>query len=171
MKERTGIVTFKGNPLTLVGETLQVGATLPNFTVLGNDMGPITPETFKGKILVLSVVPSLDTPVCDLQTRRFNAEAAELGHNVAILTVSMDLPFAQARWCGAAGVKAVVTASDYKEADFGLKTGLLIKELRLLARAVYVVDGKGVVQYAQLVPEVAQEPEYEAVLAAVKSLV
>lgn len=171
MLERNGIVTFKGNPLTLVGEPLQVGRTLPEFTVLANDMTPLGPAAFRGKVLVLSVVPSLDTPVCDLQTRRFNAEAAGLGPNVAILTVSMDLPFAQARWCGAADAKAVITASDYMNADFGLKTGLLIKELRLLARAVFVVDGNGVVQYAQVVPEVAQEPEYDAVLAAVKSLV
>lgn len=171
MKERTGLVTFKGNPLTLTGEPLQVGATLPDFTVLGNGLNPIGPRDFRGKVLVLSVVPSLDTPVCDLQTRRFNAEAANLGNTVSILTVSMDLPFAQARWCGAADAKAVTTASDYKDADFGAKTGLLIKELRLLARAVMVVDPNGVVKYSQLVPEVAQEPDYESVLAAVKSLV
>ncbi len=171
MKERTGLVTFKGNPLTLIGEPLEVGAALPEFTVLGNGLNPVSPKDFRGKVLVLSVVPSLDTPVCDLQTRRFNAEAANLGSNVGILTVSMDLPFAQARWCGAADAKAVTTASDYKEADFGYKTGLLIKELRLLARAVYVIDPNGIVKYAQLVPEVAQEPDYAGVLAAVKGMV
>ncbi len=171
MAERTGLVTFKGNPLTLIGEAVKVGDKLPPFVVVGNDMAPVSPDRFAGKVLVVSVVPSLDTPICDMQTRRFNAEASGLGSNVSVLTLSMDLPFAQARWCGAAGATAVTTASDYMAADFGLKTGLLIKELRLLARAVLVVDGDGVVRYVQLVPEVAQEPDYDAVLEAVKSLV
>jgi thiol peroxidase len=115
------------------------------------------------------VVPSLDTPVCDLQTRRFNQEAARLGPDVQILTISMDLPFAQKRWCGAAGIERVTTLSDHREASFGTAYGVLIKELRLLARAVFVVDKDGVVRYVQIVPELSREPDYEAALAAAKA--
>lgn len=171
MQEHTGVITFKGNPLTLVGTELKVGDRMPDVTVLGNDLNPVQLSSFKGKVCVVSVVPSLDTPVCDMQTRKFNEAAGGLGDNVAVLTLSMDLPFAQARWCGAAGVDQVVTLSDHRNAAFGEATGLLIKELRLLARAVYVVDQNGVIQYRQLVKEVTEEPDYRAALEAAKKLV
>jgi thiol peroxidase len=122
-------------------------------------------------VVVISAVPSLDTPVCDMETRRFNSEAAKLSDDIVILTISMDLPFAQKRWCGAAGVDKVVTLSDHREAEFGKAYGVLIKELRLLARAVFVIDAEGVVRYVQLVNEVAEEPDYDAVISAAKNLV
>ena len=171
MQERTGVISFHGNPLTLLGTELKVGDSAPDATVLANDLSPVQLSSYKGKVCVISVVPSLDTPVCDMQTRKFNEEAGNLGDNVAILTMSMDLPFAQARWCGAAGVEKVATLSDHRDAAFGEAFGLLIKELRLLARAVLVVDKDGAIQYIQLVKEVTEEPDYNAVLEAVKKLV
>ncbi|MBT8368370.1 MAG: thiol peroxidase [Deltaproteobacteria bacterium] len=171
MQERSGVITFKGNPLTLLGAELKVGVSSPDVAVLGNDLNPVQLSSYKGKVCVLSVVPSLDTPVCDMQTRKFNEEAGNLSDNVAILTISMDLPFAQARWCGAAGVDKVVTLSDHRDAAFGEAYGLLIKELRLLARAVFVVDQEGTIQYIQLVKEVTEEPNYNAAIEAVKKLV
>jgi thiol peroxidase len=171
MQERTGLVTLQGNAVTLLGPELKVGVKAPDFTLLKNDMSPASLADYKGKVIVLSVVPSLDTPVCDTQTRKFNEQAAALGDNVVILTVSVDLPFAQARWCGAAGVDKVVTLSDHREAAFGASYGLLIAGLRLLARAVLVIDTQGVIQYVQLVAEVATEPDYEAALAAAQKLV
>ena len=170
MEERTGKITMKGNPLTLLGEELKVGDTAPDFEVLDNDLSPVRLSSFRGKACVVSSVPSLDTPVCDMQTRRFNEEAGKLDSDVMILTISMDLPFAQKRWCGAAGVDKVITLSDHRSAEFGTAFGVLIKELRLLARAVFVVDSEGVVRYIQLVQEVTDEPDYEAVLEAVKGL-
>jgi thiol peroxidase len=171
MEERKGLVTFMGNPLTLVGTSLKVGQKAPDFNVLGNDLNPVSLSSYKGKVCILSSVPSLDTPVCDLETRRFNQEAATLGPDVAVLTLSMDLPFAQKRWCGAAGVDKVTTLSDHRDASFGSAYGTLIKELRLLARCVFVVDRDGVIRYIQLVKEIAQEPDYAAVLDAVKKLI
>ena len=168
--ERENVITFQGNPLTLVGDAVSVGQTAPDFTVTANDLSPYALSDDKGKVVVVSVVPSLDTPVCDTQTRKFNEAAAGLGDDVVILTVSMDLPFAQSRWCGAAGVDQVKTVSDYKEADFGRKYGLLIKELHLLARAVLVIDSAGIIRYSQLVSEVTEEPDYSAVIEAVKGL-
>jgi thiol peroxidase len=138
--------------------------------LLSNELKPVSLSDYRGKVVVISSVPSLDTPTCDMQTRRFNSEAANLGDDVVILTVSMDLPFAQSRWCGAAGVEQVITLSDHREAAFGEAYGLLIKELRLLGRAVAVLDRDGVVRYYQLVKEVSEEPDYEAALAAVKEL-
>jgi len=170
MAERTGVVTFKGNPLTLLGKEIKVGGNAPDFAALANDLSPVKLSSLRGKVVVISSVPSLDTPVCDLQTRRFNQEAAGLGKDVVILTLSMDLPFAQKRWCGAAGVTAVQTLSDHREAAFGKAYGVLIKELRLLARAVFVVDRDGKVQYVQVVKELPTEPDYEAALAAVRKL-
>ncbi|MHC4525633.1 MAG: thiol peroxidase [Planctomycetota bacterium] len=168
--ERQNAITFQGGPLTLVGSEIKVGQPAPDFTAAANDLSPYKLSDDKGKIVVISSVPSLDTPVCDTQTRKFNEAAASLGDDVVIVTVSMDLPFAQTRWCGAAGVDQVKTISDYKSADFGNKYGLLIKELHLLARAVLVVDASGIVQYYQLVPEVTEEPDYDAAIAAVKEL-
>ena len=171
MTERNGAITFKGGPLTLVGDELKVGDKAPDFELLANDLSPVELSSFSGNVCILSCVPSLDTPVCDTQTRKFNEAAVGLGDSVVVLTVSMDLPFAQARWCGTAGVERVQTLSDHRGGAFGEAYGLLIKELRLLTRAVLVVDKDGVVQYAQIVPEVTDEPDYEAALNAAKQLV
>ncbi len=162
-------VTFKGAPLTLVGKLPAVGAKAPDFTLLANDLSPRSLKDFSGKVLVIAAVPSLDTPVCDMEVRRFNSEAAALSDKVRILAVSCDLPFAQARWCGAAGIAAVQSLSDHRETSFGQNYGVLIKELRLLARSVFVIDASGVLRYVQLVPEVTQEPDYAAALAAAKA--
>ncbi len=171
MTERAQAVTMHGNPLTLVGNPVVTGDPAPEVTLLDNDLQPVHLSDFRGKVTIVASVPSLDTPVCDLETRRFNTEAAKLGKDVAIVTVSMDLPFAQKRWCGAAGVEQVKTLSDHKDAAFGQAFGLLIKELRLLARAVLVLDREGVIRYYQLVKEVSEEPDYEAALAAVQEVV
>ncbi|UCF00818.1 MAG: thiol peroxidase [Deltaproteobacteria bacterium] len=171
MQERDGLVTMKGNPITLIGSELQVGDKAPDFVAMDNDLNPVSFDSFRGKVCILSSVPSLDTPVCDMETRRFNDEAGRLGDNVEILTISMDLPFAQKRWCGAAGVDRVQTLSDHRDAAFGQAYGVLIKGLRLLARAVFVVDKEGTIQYIELVKEIASEPDYDAVLTAVKELV
>jgi len=171
MEEHAGKITMRGNPLTLVGKEPKVGDQAHDFRVLDNNLSPVQLSSYRGKICIISSVPSLDTPVCDMETRRFNDEAGKLGSDVVILTISMDLPFAQKRWCGAAGVDKVITLSDHLDASFGEAFGVLIKELRLLARAVFVVDREGIVQYIQLVKEVADEPDYDAVLDAVKKLV
>ena len=171
MSERSGAITMGGNPLTLVGNEIKVGEQAPEAVLIDNDLAEKKISDYAGKVVIISVVPSLDTGVCDIQTRRFNSEAAALGDDVVILTVSMDLPFAQKRWCGQAGVDQVVTLSDHREAAFGEAYGLLISELRLLARAVLVLDRKGVIRYYQLVKEVATEPDYDAALAAARDLV
>jgi len=170
MKERAGIVTMRGNPLTLIGNELKVGEMAPEFTALDNNLSPVQFSSFQGKICILSSVPSLDTPVCDMETRRFNEEANHLGPDVMILTISMDLPFAQKRWCAASGVDKVQTLSDHRDTSFGTSYGVLIKELRLLARAVFLVDRKGTLQYIQIVKEMTSEPDYEAILNALKKL-
>ncbi|HMM39212.1 MAG TPA: thiol peroxidase [Desulfovibrio sp.] len=169
MSERT--VTFKGMPLALAGNEIKAGDKAPDFSAAANDMSPVSLKDFAGKVLILCSVPSLDTPTCDLETRRFNQEAASLGADIQILTVSMDLPFAQARWCGAAGVTAVKTLSDHRLASFGQNYGVLIRDWRLLARAVFVVGKDGVVAHAQIVSEIANEPDYAAALTAAKALV
>jgi thiol peroxidase len=161
---------MKGGPLTLVGHEVKVGDPAPDFTALDNSLQPASWSSLRGKVCILSSVPSLDTPVCDTETRRFNEEAAKLGPGVEVVTISMDLPFAQKRWCGAAGVTRVRTLSDHRDASFGQAYGVLIKELRLLARAVFVVDREGTVRYVQLVKEVTDEPDYEPVLQAVARL-
>ena len=160
-------ITFHGNPLTLLGRQLKCGDRAPDFEVLANDLSPVKLSDFRGKVCVVSVVPSLDTPVCDIQTRRFNEEAAALGDGVVVLTISMDLPFAQKRWCGAAGIKNVQTLSDHRDAAFGRAFGLLIEELRLLARAVFIVDAGGIIRYKQVVEELTDEPDYDAAIKAV----
>ena len=170
MEERTGIVMMKGKPVTLVGQAVKVGQKAPDFEVTTNDLSPVKLSSFAGKVCIIASVPSLDTAVCDLETRKFNEKAAQLGGDVVVLTISMDLPFAQKRWCGAAGIKNVQTLSDHRDASFGRAYGVLIKDLRLLARAVFVVDKKGVVRYLQIVPEIATEPDYDAVLKVVKEL-
>lgn len=165
-------VTMQGRPMALTGNEIKVGMPAPDFKVIDNDMLPMKfSRTYGGKLAVISAVPSLDTPVCDLETRRFNKEAEALGPDIGVLTISMDLPFAQKRWCGAAGVKAVRTFSDYQKAEFGKAWGVLLKDLRLLARAVFIVDKDGIVKYAQVVPEVASEPNYEEILNALRALI
>ena len=171
MEEHTGIITMKGNPLTLIGKEVKVGDLAPDFEVLDNDLSPVKLSSFRGKVCVISSVPSLDTPVCDMETRKFNQEAGKLNADVQILTISMDLPFAQKRWCGAAGVDKVVTLSDHRNASFGTAYGVLIKELRLLARSVFVVDREGIIRYIQMVKEITEEPDYEAIMDAVNNLV
>jgi thiol peroxidase len=166
--ERT--ITLHGNPLSLSGTPVAVGGRLPFFTLVDNGLKPVTLADYAGKIKVLVTVPSLDTAVCDLEVRRFNQEAAAFSDKVAILVVSMDLPFAQARWCGAAGVKQVKTLSDYQTAAFGESYGLLIKGLRLLARSVIVADAADTIRHLELVPELSQEPDYATALAAIRSL-
>ena len=166
-EERKGVVTMRGNPLTLLGPEIKAGQKAPDFHSMDKGLAPIGLDKFKGKVKIISVVPSIDTPVCDAQTRRFNEEASKLG-DVQILTVSMDLPFAQARWCGAAGVDKITMVSDFKDRDFGNKYGVLIKELGLLARAVFVVDKNDNVTHAEYVKEVASHPDYDATLAAAK---
>ena len=169
--ERSGGVTFKGQPLTVIGPQLKPGDRAPDFRLLDNDLNEVTLADSAGKVRLISVVPSLDTSICDLQTRRFNQEAANFGPDMVVLTVSVDLPFAQKRWCGAAGVERVQTLSDHRDMNFGDAYGTHIKELRLEQRAVFVVDRAGIIRYAEYVPEVAQHPNYDAALAALKEVV
>ncbi|MBI4309615.1 MAG: thiol peroxidase [Candidatus Omnitrophica bacterium] len=166
MTERVGVITMKGNPLTLIGNEVKAGDNAPDAALVANDLSEVKLSSFKGKKVIISVVPSLDTPVCDIQTKRFNQEASKL-KDIVVLTVSKDLPFAQKRWCGAAGATAVKTLSDYR-GNFGEIYGVLIKGLNLLARAIFVIDENGKVVYTQLVKEAASEPNYEEVLQAVK---
>lgn len=170
MNERAGIITFKGNPMTLLGPALKVGDKAPDFNVVDTTLAPVSLDSSKGKIRIISAVPSLDTPVCDTETRRFNQEAATLPENVTVLTISLDLPFAQKRWCGAAGIERVTTLSDYRDRSFGQNYGVLIKELLLLSRCIFVIDADDTIRYIQQVPEVTQEPDYAAVLQAARAL-
>ncbi|SFX17921.1 thiol peroxidase (atypical 2-Cys peroxiredoxin) [Thermoactinomyces sp. DSM 45891] len=166
-QERHGAITFKGGPVTLVGPEVKVGDQAPEFTVLANDLTPVTLASSAGQVRLISVVPSVDTGVCDAQTRRFNEAAAKLD-NAVVLTVSMDLPFAQKRWCAAAGIDQVQTVSDHRDASFGTAYGVLIKELRLLARGVFVVDRNDKVTYVEYVSEATNHPNYEAAIEAAK---
>ena len=170
MEEQKRTVTMKGQALTLVGNEVKVGQPAPDFEVIANDLSPVKLSSSDSKVRIICSVPSLDTSVCDTETRRFNEEAQRLGDDVAVLTISMDLPFAQKRWCGAAGVKNVQTLSDYRDASFGKAYGVLIKQLRLLARAVFVIDKEGIIRYVQIVDELTNEPNYDAVLEAVGKL-
>ncbi|MBX9973339.1 thiol peroxidase [Cytobacillus firmus] len=160
-------ITFKGNPVTLLGNEVKVGDKAPEFKVLANDLSEVTLADSKGQVRLISVVPSIDTGVCDAQTRRFNEEASKLD-NVKILTVSVDLPFAQKRWCAAAGIENVQTVSDHRGLSFGEAYGVAIQELRLLARAVFVVDSNDTVTYAEYVSEATEHPNYEAAVEAAK---
>lgn len=164
------VTEMGGNPVTLVGPELKVGDKAPDFTVLDNGLEPKSLKDFQGKIKIVSVVPSLDTKVCDMQTRRFNEIAAGFSDEIVVLTISMDLPFAQERWCGAAGVDRVVTLSDHRDASFGENYGLLIKELRLLNRAVLIIDDGDVVRYIQVVEENHDLPDYDSALEALKEI-
>jgi thiol peroxidase len=169
---RSGAVTFKGNPLTLAGEAVQVGQPAPSFTLHHFDGGmqAITLDDLKGKPSIISVVPSLDTPVCQAQTKKFNEELGALGERINALTVSLDLPFAMNRFCGAENITNIKSASDYQDRSFGQNWGMLIEELKILARGSFVVDADGKVVYAEVVPEVTDEPNYDAALAALKQL-
>lgn len=160
-------VTFKGSPVTLVGNEVKVGDTAPNFTVLANDLSEVTLNDSEGHVRLISVVPSIDTGVCDAQTRRFNEEAASLP-GVKILTISCDLPFAQARWCAAAGIENVQVLSDHRDLSFGEAFGVVMKELRLLARSIFVVDSTGKIIYKEIVNEVTNHPNYTAAIEAAK---
>jgi thiol peroxidase len=164
MEERTGLITMKGRVLTLLGNEVKLGQKAPDFEVVTNDLSTVKFSSFQGKVCIISSVPSLDTSVCDKMTRRFNEEAAALGEDVVILTISMDLPFAQKRWCAAANIDKVQTLSDHRSASFGTAFGVLIKELRLLARAVFVIDKAETIKYMQLVNELTNEPDYQAAL-------
>lgn len=169
MQERTNVITARGNPLTLEGAPVKVGQKAPDFQVVSNDMKDKSLKDYAGKVLIICSVPSLDTGVCSKETHTFNQRAADLSDDVEILTISRDLPFAMARWCGAEGVDRVVTLSDYKSRSFGERYGLAIKENALLARAVYVVNRDGVITYEQIVPELTSEPDYDAAIAAAKA--
>jgi thioredoxin-dependent peroxiredoxin len=170
MHMATRTVTLHGKSLTLVGSELSLGAVVPDFTVLDQESKEVRLSQFKDKIKVISVTPSLDTPVCDLQLRRFNSEAAQLPADVVVLNVSMDLPFAIARFCSAAGIDRVKTLSDHRDASFGNAFGLLIKELRLLARAVLILDRDNRMRYTEVVPELSNHPDYEKALQSLRSL-
>ena len=167
--ERTGVATLKGNPLTLVGPGLKAGDNAPDFTVR-KGLEDVKGSSYNGKVRIIAAVPSLDTPVCDQETRRFNEEAAGLA-DVTILTISMDLPFAQGRFCSAAGIDKVVTLSDYKDASFGEAYGVLIKEHRLDHRAVFVIGKDDKIAYVEYCPEMTEHPNYDAAIAAAKALV
>ena len=165
--ERPGATTMRGNPLTLVGPELKPGDAAPDFNLVDGSLKPVTLRDTGNHVRIISVIPSLDTPVCDAQTKRFNEEAAKL-QGVDIITVSMDLPFAQKRWCGAFGVDKVKMLSDHKEASFGSNYGTLIKDLRIESRAIFVIDPENKIRHAEYVKEVADFPNYEAALTAAR---
>jgi len=168
--DRKGIVTIHGDPLTLTGTERKSGDKAPDFKVLDGELKDFGLKDFAGQIKVISVTPSLDTPVCDLQARRFNTEAAKLPEDVAVINISMDLPFAISRFCTSAGIDKVKAFSDHKEASFGNAYGVLIKELRLLSRAIFIIDKKDVIRYMEIVPEVSEHPDYERALGELKKL-
>ena len=170
MKERKGLVTMLGNPVTLVGTEIKIGQVAPDFTVTDNDLGPVRLSDFKGKIVLISAVPSLDTSVCSKETQRINEEAKKISADVVFLTISMDLPFAQKRWVKEHNVEHLKTLSDHLDASFGTAWGVLMKENRLLSRSLFIVDRDGKVRYIQLVKENASEPDYDDMLKALKKL-
>ena len=169
--ERNGIITFRGNPLTLVGNAVKAGDKAPPFTVLDKDMTPVSLSDFAGKVKIVSVTPSLDTPTCNLQAMTFNDKAGALSDDIVIVNISMDLPFAIARFCSAQGIDKLRTLSDHRDASFGNAYGVLMKELRLLARSIFVIDKGDTIRYVQIVPEMTDEPDYEKALEAAKKLV
>ena len=168
--ERKGIVSFKGAPLTLLGEEPKIGEKAGDFTVLDGELKEVGLKDFAGKVKVISVTPSLDTPVCDMQARRFNEEAAKLPADVVILNISMDLPFAITRFCAAAGIDRVKAYSDHREASFGIAYGVLIREIRLLARSIFIIDKNDLIRYIQIVPELTEHPDYDRALEELKKL-
>jgi thiol peroxidase len=168
--ERKCAVSMKGNPLTLIGPELNVGDKAPDFSVLDGELQEKGLKDFSGKIKILSITPSLDTPVCDMQARRFNQDATNLPDDVVVLNISMDLPFAITRFCTTAGIDKVKAFSDHRGASFGNAFGVLIKEARLLARAIFVVDKNDVIRYIEIVPEITNQPDYDAALDVVKEV-
>ncbi len=168
--ERPNAVTFKGNPLTLVGNELKVGDPAPDATLITQDLRTVNLKDYMGKVLLISAVPSIDTGICSAQTKKFNEEASQLPDSVRVVTVSMDLPFAQARFCGAEHIDKIEVLSDHREASFAQAYGTLVKELRISSRAVFVVDPQGVLRYVEYVPEIASHPSYESALSAVHAL-
>ncbi|TCO07648.1 thiol peroxidase [Natronoflexus pectinivorans] len=169
MEKNKTKVTFKGNPVTLVGKEVSQGEKAPDFTVLSSGLEPVSLESYKGKVKVIAVYPSIDTGICQAQNRRFNQEADKL-KDVAVLSISVDLPFAQSRFCAAEGLNSIVTLSDHKNLDFGLKYGFVIEELRLLSRGTIIIDKEDKIRYVEYVPEVTQEPDYEKALKALKEV-
>lgn len=169
--ERKDLVKFKGTPLTLIGKDLKVGDSAPDFIVLDRDLKEVGLKDFRGRIKLISVTPSLDTPVCDMQARRFNQEAAKLPDDVVVLNISMDLPFAISRFCTTAGIDKVKTLSDHRDASFGNSYGVLIKELRFLARSIFIIDKNDAIRYIEIVPEVTEQPDYDKAIEIVKGLV
>ncbi len=169
--ERPGGATLHGNEFTLIGDELKVGDKAPDFSVLSSDLSAVTLDSYKGRVKVICAVPSLDTPTCDTEIRRFNQEAAGLDDNIAVLTISVDLPFAQGRWCGDAGVENVTALSDHRDTSFGEAYGALIKELRLLTRAVFVVDADNIIRHVEYVMEISGEPDYDTALNAARAAV
>ncbi|MFX3617136.1 MAG: thiol peroxidase [Sporolactobacillus sp.] len=170
-EERTGAATFAGNPITLIGPELKVGDKAPDFTVSKDFVQNMSLSDFAGKAKLISVVPSLDTSVCSAQTRRFNEEAAKLGDNVTVLTISVDLPVAQERFCSVSGIDHLATLSDYKTHDFGKAYGVLIKELQLDMRSVFILDENNTIQYVEYLKEMTEHPNYDAALDAIKKIV
>ena len=171
MNKNASKVKLAGGPVTLVGTEVILGQVAPNFTAVGADLKPVSLNDFEGKVKVISAFPSVDTGVCATQTRTFNKAAADLSNDIVIINISVDLPFAQKRFCGAEGIDKAITISDHKAVDFGLNYGFLIDELRLLARGVVVIDKNNVIKYVEYVPEVTTEPNYEAALEIAKTLV
>ncbi len=170
MVERKGIVTVKGNPVTLVGPELRPGDAAPGFTVLDEELNEVSLEDLGGGPKLISVTPSLDTPVCDSQARRFNEEASKLPADVTVVNISVDLPFAIKRFCTTAGIDRIKTLSDHRDLSFGRSYGVLIKELRLLARSIFVLDNKNIIRYVEVVPELTDHPDYQKALDAVAAI-
>ena len=169
--ERKNAVTMKGNPLTLLGEEVKIGEKAKGFKALNNNLEEVSSDKFKNKIKLIASVPSLDTPVCDLEIKRFNDEATKLSKDIVIIFISMDLPFAQKRFCQLNSINKVKTLSDHRDADFGLKYGVLIKELRFLARSLFIIDKDDIIRYVQLFPELSSHPDYESAIQALKGVV
>ncbi|MCX7678958.1 MAG: thiol peroxidase [Spirochaetes bacterium] len=159
--ERAGIVTMRGNPVTLIGNEVKVGEVAPNFTALNSRLESVSLSDFRGKVVLISVTPSLDTPVCDLQATRFNTEANSLSDDVRILNISVDLPFALGRFCATKGIDKLIALSDHRDLSFGNAYGVVVKEFRLLARAIFIIDREGIIRYIELVNEITNHPNYE----------
>ncbi|NBD27199.1 thiol peroxidase [Paenibacillus glycinis] len=170
-QERAGVATAKGYPVTLVGPELKIGDQAPDFKINQDLLKEASLSDYAGKIKLISVVPSLDTPVCDSQTRRFNVEAAKLGDEAIFITISVDLPFAQSRFCSTAGIDRMITLTDYKHRTFGEAYGVLIKELQLDMRAIFILDANNTVQYVEYLKEMTDHPDYEAALNALRELI
>ncbi|RPH34342.1 MAG: thiol peroxidase [Bacteroidales bacterium] len=168
MENRT--VLFGGNPVALSGNSVKVGDKAPEFTAIDNGLKPVKLSDFKGKVKLISIFPSIDTSICSIQNHKFNSESGTYGDKVAFLAISIDLPFALKRFCGAEGINNLTTLSDHRDADFGSKYGFLIKDLRLLARGVVVIDKDDVIRYVEVVPNVGHEPNYDNALKALKTL-